>query len=102
MPLNASADSLDLTLEPADNQRLANLCGQLDEHLRLLERRLGVEINNRGAQFRIIGDSAAVKAAAEVLKGLYRATAEEALVPAIVHLFLQESGVEALLEEESA
>ena len=33
--------SLDLTLEPADSQRLANLCGQLDEHLRQLERRLG-------------------------------------------------------------
>src|SRR5512139_440677 len=101
MPLNASADSLDLTLEPADNQRLANLCGQLDEHLRLIERRLGVEINTRGAQFRIIGDGEAVKAAAEVLRGLYKATAEEALIPATVHLFLQESGVEALLEESA-
>ena len=99
--MNATPDSVDLTLQPADNQRLANLCGQLDEHLRLIERRLGVEINNRGAQFRIIGDGEAVKAAAEVLKGLYRATADEALIPATVHLFLQESGVEALLEESA-
>jgi len=99
--LNATPDSVDLSLQPADNQRLANLCGQLDEHLRLIERRLGVEINNRGAQFRIIGDGEAVKAAAEVLKGLYRATADEALIPATVHLFLQESGVEALLEESA-
>ena len=96
-----SPESLDLTLEPADNQRLANLCGQLDEHLRLIERRLGVEINNRGAQFRIIGDGEAVKAAAEVLRGLYKATVEEALIPATVHLFLQESGVEALLAESA-
>ena len=36
--------ALDIQLEPADNQRLANLCGQFDEHLRQLERRLGVEI----------------------------------------------------------
>ncbi|HEY0636002.1 MAG TPA: PhoH family protein [Gammaproteobacteria bacterium] len=100
--MNATPDSLDLTLEPADNQRLANLCGQLDEHLRLIERRLGVEINNRGAQFRIIGDGEAVKATAEVLKGLYQATADEALIPATVHLYLQESGVEALLEESAA
>ncbi len=99
--MNTSADSLDLTLQPADNLRLANLCGQLDEHLRLIERRLGVEINNRGGQFRIIGDADAVKAVAEVLRGLYKVTAEEALIPATVHLFLQESGVEALLEESA-
>ncbi|HEY0634158.1 MAG TPA: PhoH family protein, partial [Gammaproteobacteria bacterium] len=99
--MKSSAESFDLTLQPADNQRLANLCGQLDEHLRLIERRLGVEINNRGAQFRIIGDGEAVKATAEVLKGLYKATAEEALIPATVHLYLQESGVEALLDESA-
>ena len=29
--------SRDLILEPADNLRLANLCGQFDEHLRQLE-----------------------------------------------------------------
>ncbi|MET0053615.1 MAG: phosphate starvation-inducible protein PhoH, partial [Candidatus Thiodiazotropha sp. 6PLUC10] len=48
--------SLDLALEPADNSRLANVCGQLDEHLRLIERRLGIEINNRGNHFRLIGE----------------------------------------------
>ncbi|HEY0721018.1 MAG TPA: PhoH family protein [Gammaproteobacteria bacterium] len=99
--MKSSAESFDLTLQPADNQRLANLCGQLDEHLRLIERRLGVEINNRGAQFRIIGVGEAGKATAEVLKGLYKATAEEALIPATVHLYLQESGVEALLDESA-
>jgi phosphate starvation-inducible PhoH-like protein len=94
-PLRAN----DFTLEPADNQRLANLCGQFDEHLRQLERRLGVEINNRGNVFNIIGDQAAVSAAREVLQGLYDETANAALSPASVHLFLQESGVEALLDE---
>ncbi|MDH5785833.1 MAG: PhoH family protein [Chromatiales bacterium] len=94
-----SADSLDLSLEPVDNTRLANLSGQFDEHLRQVERRLGVEINNRGANFRIIGDSESVKAAAGVLKELYRISADEPLSPNRVHLYLQESGVEALLEE---
>ncbi|MGD8911329.1 MAG: phosphate starvation-inducible protein PhoH, partial [Candidatus Thiodiazotropha sp.] len=37
-------DSLDLYLEPVDNERLANLCGQLDDHLRHIEGRLGIEI----------------------------------------------------------
>ncbi len=50
-----------LQLEPADNVRLANLCGQLDQHLRQLERRLGIEISNRGVNFRLIGDPDGVR-----------------------------------------
>jgi phosphate starvation-inducible PhoH-like protein len=96
--LKDTPESTDIVLEPADNQRLANLCGQFDEHLRQIERRLGVEVNNRGNIFRVIGDGEAVQAAGEVLRGLYRETAEEPLSPNRVHLFLQESGVEALLE----
>ncbi len=100
--MNETPDTLDLRLEPADNVRLANLCGQFDEHLRQIERRLGVEVNNRGNLFRIIGDGEAVRAAGEVLRGLYEAAVNETLTPAGVHLFLQESGIEALLEEEQA
>ncbi len=90
----------DLLLEPADNERLGNLCGQLDEHLRQIERRLGVEINNRGHQFRVIGEPATVAVAVAVLEALYRSTGEEALTPARVHLFLQEAGADALIELE--
>ena len=92
-------ESLDLVLEPADNERLRNVCGQLDEHLRQVERRLGIEISNRGNSFRLLGDATAIAAGREVLQGLYRASAQEALSPAGVHLFLQESGVDALLED---
>ena len=92
----------DVALEPADNQRLANLCGQLDEHLRMIERRLGVEINNRGKVFRVIGEDRSVRAATEVLQGLYRDTASEVLSPAKVHVFLQEAGVDALVESGAA
>ncbi|MDH3887964.1 MAG: phosphate starvation-inducible protein PhoH, partial [Gammaproteobacteria bacterium] len=53
--------SVDISLEPADNERLAELCGQLDAHLRQLEQRLGVEINSRGNQFRIIGSVGEVR-----------------------------------------
>ncbi len=85
----------ELVLEPTDNDRLANLSGQFDEHLRLVERRLGVEISTRGSKFRIHGDAETVRAASEVIKRLYEAAAHESLTPARVHLFLQESGVEA-------
>ncbi|RMG32418.1 MAG: PhoH family protein [Gammaproteobacteria bacterium] len=95
-------DSLDLLLEPEDNERLRNVCGQLDEHLRQLERRLGIEISNRGNFFRLFGGSEAVRAGREVLQGLYAVSAHEALTPARVHLYLQESGVEALLGGDQA
>ncbi len=83
-----------------DNERLARLCGQFDEHLRQVEQRMGVEINNRGNKFRVIGDKVMVRAASEVLRGLYEASDQEVLTPERVHLFLQESGVEALLKPE--
>jgi phosphate starvation-inducible PhoH-like protein len=99
--LSRALESLSLLLEPEDNERLANLCGQFDEHLRQLERRLGVEINNRGGNFNILGDERSIRTAEEVLRDLYDLTAVEILEPTKVHLFLQESGVDALLEGKS-
>ncbi len=90
----------DVLLEPEDNERLASLCGQLDEHLRQIERRLGVELNNRGHQFRIIGEPHAVTLAAALLAALYQSTRDEPLTPARVHLYLQEAGADALLTDE--
>ena len=83
----------DLLLEPADNARLANLCGQFDEHLRQLEQRLGIEINNRGNQFRVIGPEGMVQAAVQVLKELYALTAKERISRESVHMCLSQSAL---------
>lgn len=83
-----------MTLDPADNQRLANLCGQFDEHLRLIEHRMGVEINNRGNTFRIIGKKKSVEEAEEILHELYRETDKNTLTPELVHLHLHDAGSE--------
>jgi len=88
----------DLALEPDDGARLANLAGPLDEHLRQIELRLGVEIANRGNLFRVIGEERTVAAAARLLHDLYAATEHAALSAHDVHLHLQESGVDALIE----
>ena len=90
--MNTSTHAVDITLEPADNERLAELCGQFDDHLRQLEQRLGVEINSRGNQFRIIGEAGSVEQARHVLLGLYRATENGTLTPEKIHLYLQEAG----------
>jgi phosphate starvation-inducible PhoH-like protein len=90
--LSAQLHSVDFVLEPADNERLAKLCGQFDAHLHQLEQRLGVEINSRGNSFRIIGDSDAVERAQGIVESLYRETASSALTPEKIHLSLQAAG----------
>ncbi|RMD71895.1 MAG: phosphate starvation-inducible protein PhoH, partial [Gammaproteobacteria bacterium] len=80
-----------LQLEPIDNQRLAELCGQFNEHLKQLESHLGVEIQNRGHTFQLIGQPDSIRRASEVLKGLYAETKEVPLTPNRVHLFLQQT-----------
>lgn len=86
--------ALELELQPVDNERLANLCGPLDGHLRQVERRLGVEINNRGNNFRIIGTPTSVQTSDRILRELYAATAAEILSAERVHLVLQEVTVD--------
>jgi phosphate starvation-inducible PhoH-like protein len=86
--LNAQVHSVDISLQPADNDRLAELCGEFNAHLRQLEQRLGVEINNRGNQFRIIGNEDSVQSAARVLEDLYQQTEQGGLTPEKIHLSL--------------
>jgi phosphate starvation-inducible PhoH-like protein len=93
---HAAAGVVELDLEPQDNARLASLCGQFDENLRLIERRLGVEINSRGLHFRVIGEPGASQRAREVLQTLYRLTDAGELSSEAVHLTLQQSGMESL------
>ena len=89
--MNAVQISRDVVLEPADNNRLANLCGQFDEHLRQIERRLDVEIASRGNHFRVTGQPGATQLGSDVLHKLFRMTDRERLDPERVHILLQES-----------
>jgi phosphate starvation-inducible PhoH-like protein len=86
----------DIALDPNDGERLANLCGPFDGHLRQVELRLGVEIANRGNLFRISGAAHSVKLAERVLHDLYDATENETLSGAQINLRLSESGIDAL------
>jgi phosphate starvation-inducible PhoH-like protein len=81
-----------LTLEPNDGERLANLAGPFDQHLRQIELRTGVQIANRGNVFRISGEAVKVKLAERVLRDLFEATSSETLDGAQVSLRLSESG----------
>jgi phosphate starvation-inducible PhoH-like protein len=56
---------------PPDNQRLAHLCGPVDEHLREIESALGVTITRRNESFRVEGAKAATERAVLLLQHLY-------------------------------
>ncbi len=93
-------EAIEIELSPADdNERLARLCGQFDENLRQLERRLGVEIKNQGHRFRIIGEGQAVRVTSRVLQELYEAAASQHLEPESVHLYLQQARIDELQED---
>ncbi len=97
---NLSFHTSRLELTPADNKRLANLCGALDEHLRQIELRLGVEVKNRGNEFQIMGSVETVAIAENLITALYESTENNTLSPAQVHLFLQEAGIEETANEK--
>ncbi|MCW5619095.1 MAG: PhoH family protein [Nitrosomonas sp.] len=63
--------SLELSFTPADNQRLANLCGVLDENLKQVETALDVTISRRGERFSLHGDAVQTRLAADVLCRFY-------------------------------
>ena len=88
-----------LSLEPNDSRRLANLCGLLGQHLHQIEQRFAIEIHNRGNQFALVGSAEATQTAAELLRHLYHETQSTELTPDEIHLALQTSGIEALMEQ---
>ena len=83
----------DLVLAPADNIRLVELCGPLDQHLHQIEARLGVEVKRRGNRFQIIGTPEAIKLAETVLQDLYARAQREPVDSERVHIALQELGM---------
>ena len=82
-----------LTLAPEDNHRLFKLCGKLNEHLKLIEKRLGVMIKQRGHTFSVSGDQRSVKYACDTLNTLYQETEKTPVLESKeVHLYLQAIG----------
>jgi len=100
--LDAHIQPHQIKLEPNESGLLATLCGPYDAHLRQIEKRLGITIKNRGNDFQIVGDQKLIHAAGELLNHLYREVNNGInLTAEIVHLFLQESGIDSLMNNEA-
>ncbi len=89
-------------LSPVDNHRQANLCGPMDDNLKTIERRLGVEISYRGHEFTVVGQSKNCQAVIQLLKALYIESEiikgqSKTITPDMVHLAILEANC---LEQE--
>lgn len=62
---------MEITLQPEDNTRLANLCGALDENIKQIETALEVNINRRGNKFNINGEQDHTRLAAQLIENFY-------------------------------
>ncbi len=87
----AADTTSDFVLDPPDAERLANLTGPFDAHLRQVELRMGVEIANRGNVFRITGPLEAVRKSETLLRELWRDAEHEVLTAPAIHLRIAEA-----------
>ncbi|HBW83228.1 MAG: PhoH family protein [Gammaproteobacteria bacterium] len=86
-----ASQSIKLTLLPDSTQRLANLCGRLNEHIQQIELGMQLKIIQRGNIFQLNGDERAVANGCDLLEMLYQTTESESILsPSQVHLAMQE------------
>jgi len=86
--------TIDCYLEPATQDRIANLCGPFDDNLKQIERRMGVEIRYRDNLFQVIGRPEIAKPVSDLLRDLYLETQPvkgvvKDIEPQLVHLAIE-------------
>ena len=74
----------------------------MEQNLRHVEERLGVEVRRRGYDLQVLGPAAAVANATAVLARMYELSAQESLSPDRVHLCVQEFGFPRPVTEQAA
>ena len=83
------AKSIEFSLDDADNRRLANLCGPLDENIRQIETGFDVRIRRRSRTFTVSGEPARAEHAIAALRHFHE-LAEQRLSPEDIQLALIE------------
>lgn len=94
--MNNPTQPVTFLLDPEDNQRLADLCGEHNAHLKQVEEGLGVRISHRGHLFCVDGRDQDVRHAQDVLCALYEDSGKGApLSPDRVQVAISEIPAEA-------
>ncbi len=90
--MNDPPEQREISLAEADNDRLANFAGPMEQNLRHVEERLGVDVRRRGHQLQLTGPPGRLARAEAVLRRMFELSAREAMTPERVHLSVQELG----------
>ncbi|MGH8085746.1 MAG: PhoH family protein [Lysobacter sp.] len=90
----------EFTLDPPDAERLANLNGPFDGHLRMIELRTGIEVASRGNIYRLTGPKAMVAKVEKLLRGLWADAIEQTLDEPTIHLALTEVDAEQIVNDD--
>ncbi len=91
----SSDTSINFELTPADNQRLVNLCGPVNQHIQQIADYYAVKINCRSNQFEISGEGRRLKVVKNTILTLYNVAGHEALTAEAVQLYLNDNRQDA-------
>ena len=77
-------------LEPVNHDKLSDLCGPTNSILKQIEEELGIKILNRGASFRIKGETSSAQIAKNIILRIYDDLEENKTISSEeVHLYLR-------------
>ncbi|VAW54967.1 Phosphate starvation-inducible protein PhoH, predicted ATPase [hydrothermal vent metagenome] len=88
---SSQVTSIQFELMPADNQRLANLCGPVNQHLHQIADFYHVKINCRSNQFEVSGEGRYLKKVKNTILTLYNVAGHETLSAETVQLYLNDN-----------
>ena len=102
--MSKNQESIQFELSPVDNYRQANLCGPMDDNLKVIERRLGVKISYRSNKFKVLGSTVNAQAVVKIIKDLYIETQlvkgeEQEITGEMVHLAIVEANLLDAVDE---
>ena len=88
--MNSPTQPVTFLLDPEDNQRLADLCGEHNAHLKQVEEGFGVRISHRGHLFCVDGQDHDIRKAQDVLRALYEDSSQTPLSPDRVQIAISQ------------
>ena len=89
--VSSKVSNIQFELTPADNQRLVNLCGPVNQNLHQIEDFYDVKISCRGNQFDIGGEGRRLKTVKGAILTLYNVAGHEDLSAETVQLYLNDN-----------
>ena len=87
----SNSATIQFELLPIENERLANMCGPVNQHLNQIEDFYHVKINCRSNQFEVTGDGRYLKTVKSTLQTLYNVAGHETLTSETVQLYLNDN-----------